>query len=295
MTEKISDAVVIHGPGRSGTTLLSQILSTHSAFAWISGYVNRFPGHPILAVFNRVMAINVVERLTRSKRHWPRPAEAYGFWNHYFPHFNHPERRSDFEEHDRPAECIAAIRQIQRYHGKRRFITKITGGARAKELAVVFDNPHVVYVHRDPRAIVASYYKQMWGYKDTPDRFAAKTELELLAKYVKRYEASFKERVSLKAFPFDDVLYEKMVEVPDSFFRSLLSRLGLPHERDFFARLRSWKLDRRANLAWRNQLSPEGIAFLNDSLGEYVDFTTGLEAATPTFVENGRGRHQPVS
>ena len=277
MTEKIPNAVIIHGPGRSGTTLLSQILSTHSALAWISGYVNRFPGHPILTVFNRVMAIDTVERLTRSQRHWPRPAEAYGFWNHYFPHFNHPERRSDIDEHDRPAECITAIRQIQRYHGKHRFITKITGGARAKELAVVFDNPHVVYVHRDPRAIVASYYKQRWGFKDTPDRFAAKTEIELLTKYVKRYEASFKERVSLKAFPFDDVLYEQMVEMPDPFFRNLLSRLGLPHERVFFDRVTSWKLDKQANQAWKNQLSKDGIAFLDDSLKEYIAFTIGLE------------------
>ena len=58
MTEKISDAVVLHGPGRSGTTLFSRILSTHSAFAWISGYVNRFPGYPVLSVFNRVMEID---------------------------------------------------------------------------------------------------------------------------------------------------------------------------------------------------------------------------------------------
>ena len=67
MTDKISDAVVLHGPGRSGTTLFSTILSTHSALGWISGYVNRFPRHPSLAVFNRVMAIDRVERLSRLK------------------------------------------------------------------------------------------------------------------------------------------------------------------------------------------------------------------------------------
>lgn len=277
MTEKIADAVVIHGPGRSGTTLLSQILSTHSDFAWISGYVNQFPGQPILAVFNRVMAIDTVERLSRLRRYWPRPAEAYQFWNHYFPHFSDPATRSETVPHDHPDECISAIRKVQRYHGKRRFITKLTGAARAEELAVVFDNPHVVYIHRDPRAVVASYYKQRWGYKTTPDLFAAKTELELLAEYVKRYEMSFKGRDSLKAFRFDDLLYEKMVEVPDLFFRNLLSRLGLPHERAFFDRLTSWELNSQANQAWRKRLSREGIAFLDDSLKEYIDFTTGLE------------------
>ncbi len=135
MTEKISDAVVIHGPGRSGTTLLSQMLSTHSDFAWISGYVDRFPGHPVLAVLNRVMSIDVVERLSRPMRYWPRPAEAYMFWNHYFPYFSEPEIRSDKKPHDRPEECIRAIRRVQQFHGKQRFITKVTGAPRARELA----------------------------------------------------------------------------------------------------------------------------------------------------------------
>lgn len=276
MNQKISDAVVIHGPGRSGTTLLSQILSTHSALAWISGHVNRFPGLPVLAVFNRVMSIDVVERLSRPMRYWPRPAEAYLFWNYYFPYFSEPEIRSGKKPEDRPEECIAAIRRVQRYHGRPRFITKITGAPRAQELAAVLDNPHVVYIHRDPRAVVASYYKQRWGYKDAPDRFAQKTEMELLSEYVQRYQASFEGRDSLKAFQFSDVLFEQMVDEPDLFFRNLLSRLGLPHERAFFDRLTTWKMDKQANQTWRKQLSKEGIAFLDDSLEEYIDFTKGL-------------------
>jgi hypothetical protein len=278
MTDKIRDAVIIHGPGRSGTTVLSQILSTHSAFAWISGYVNRFPDHPILAVFNRVMAISMVERLSRFKRYWPRPAEAYRFWNHYFPLFSDPETRSKAKQHDRPEECITAIRRVQRYHGKRRFITKITGAPRSGELAAVFDAPQVAYIHRDPRAVVASYYKQRWGYKTAPERFAGKTEIELLSEYVKRYEMSFKGRDSLKSFEFIDLLYEEMVEVPDLFFRKLLSQLGLPQERVFFDKLASWRMDKDTNEAWRNQLSKEGVAFLDDSLKGYIDFTRGLRS-----------------
>ncbi len=276
MTEKIVDAIVIHGPGRSGTTLLSQMLSTHSGLAWISGYVNRFPGHPALAVLNRVMSIDAVERLSRPMRFWPRPAEAYLFWNHYFPYFSEPEIRDDRKPRDRPEECITSIRRVQQYHGKPRFITKITGAPRARELAMVFDNPHVVYIHRDPRAVVASYYKQRWGYKNAPDRFAQKTEIELLSEYVQRYLASFEGRDALKAFQFCDVLYEEMVDGLDPFFRKLLSRLGLPPERAFFDRLTSWTMDKQANQTWRKQLSRDGIAFLDDSLKEHIDFTEAL-------------------
>ena len=276
MGEKIHNAVIIHGPGRSGTTLLSRILSMHSAFAWISGYVDRFPSRPVLAVLNRLMAIDALERWTRSKRYWPRPAEAYRFWNHYFSYFSDPDTRRQSPHSDRPQECVTAIRKIQRYQGKRRFITKITGAARASELSVVFDAPHVVYIHRDPRAVVASYYKQRWGYKSAPERFAKKTEIELLTEYVQRYEMSFNGRESLKSFPFTDLLYEDMVESPDPFFRRLLKELGLPPERAFFDRLASWRIEKGANDAWKRQLSKEGVAFLDDSLGDYRDFTARL-------------------
>jgi hypothetical protein len=278
VTERIRDAVIVHGPGRSGTTLLSRILSMHSDFAWISGYVDRFPGRPALAALNRLMAIDALERWTRSRRFWPRPAEAYRFWNHYFPHFSDPETRSRTSPRDRPEECRKAIRTILRLHGKRRFITKITGAARAGEIAAVFDDPQVVYIHRDPRAVVASYYKQRWGYKNAPERFSGKTEIELLSEYVQRYEMSFKGRDALKSFPFTDVLYEDMVEAPELFFRNLLQRLGLPQERVFFERLASWRIEKDTNDAWRNQFTKEGIAFLDDALRERMDFTSGLRA-----------------
>jgi Sulfotransferase family len=277
MTERIRDAVVIHGPGRSGTTLLSRILSTHSDFAWISGYVSRFPDYALLAVFNRVLDIDPVERRSRDGRWWPRPAEAYQFWNHFFPLFSDPATRSKAPRSDRPAECIETIRKIVRYHGKRRFITKITGAPRADELAVVFEDPHVVYIHRDPRAVVASYYKQRWGYKNRPDTFAEKTETELLQEYARRYEMSFEGRKALMAFRYVDLSYEQMVAAPEPFFRRLFSRLGLPEERRFFDRLASWKLQQQTNEAWRKQLSEKGAAFLDESLKDYVTFTAGLE------------------
>ena len=40
---------------------------------------------------------------------------------------------------------------------------------------------------------------------------------------------------------------------------------------------RSWKLDRQANQAWTKQFSKEGIAFLNESLKPYMDFTMDLQ------------------
>ncbi len=158
-------------------------------------------------------------------------------------------------------------------------------GARAS----VCQAADVLYIHRDPRAVVASYYKQRWGYKTTPELFESKTEIELLTEYVKRYEMSFEGRGSLKSFEFHDLAYEHMVDEPDRFFRGVLSRLGLPQEAAFFDRLASWKLDKQANQAWTKQFSKEGIAFLNESLKSYVDFTMDLQRRAMSPV-SGDGR-----
>ena len=88
---KIKNAIIIHGPGRSGTTLLSNILSLHSGFYWISGYNNKFPSLPSLSIFNNLLKYHSFEKYTRGKQKFPRPAEAYGFWNYYIPNFNDPD------------------------------------------------------------------------------------------------------------------------------------------------------------------------------------------------------------
>ena len=160
----------------------------------------------------------------------------------------------------------------------------------------MFANPHVLYIHRDPRAVVASYYRQRWGYKTKPEVFESKTEIELLTEYVKRYEMSFEGRGALSSFQLHDVVYESMVDEPDRFFRDVLSRLGLPQEAAFFDRLTTWKLDRQANQAWTKQFSKEGIAFLNESLEPYIDYTMELqkEARSPDSDE-GKSRDQSGS
>jgi hypothetical protein len=141
--EKIKKGVIIHGPGRSGTTLLSNILSLHSDFFWISGYVNRFPRLPFLSMLNKVQAMHKIEEYNRGLRKWPRPAEAYVYWDHFFKGFQGNET-FEFSNMDR-YRCLRSLRVIQKYHGNDRFITKITGASRAKVIDAVFDDPYIIY------------------------------------------------------------------------------------------------------------------------------------------------------
>ena len=87
---KINNAIIILGPGRSGTTLLSNLLSLYSGFYWISGYNNKFPAFPSLSILNNFLKCHYIEKYTRDKKKFPRPAEAYDFLKYYIPNFNEP-------------------------------------------------------------------------------------------------------------------------------------------------------------------------------------------------------------
>ena len=53
---KQADVVILLGAGRSGTTLLYKVLSTHRRIAYFSGLQRRFPGWPSSALLHRVLS-----------------------------------------------------------------------------------------------------------------------------------------------------------------------------------------------------------------------------------------------
>ena len=63
---KIDNAILIHGPGRSGTTLLNSILALHKDLSWISGYTNRYPEKLWLTYFNRLQRNEAFEPMNKS-------------------------------------------------------------------------------------------------------------------------------------------------------------------------------------------------------------------------------------
>ncbi|MEP7037411.1 MAG: sulfotransferase, partial [Acidobacteriota bacterium] len=203
---------------------MSNILSLHPELGWISGYIDYFPQQPFLSVLNRIQDIKAIESFSRGRKKYPRPGEAYKFWKHYFPDFNSPaDYKMNADNTDnKPQQCIQAIESIPKYSGKQRFITKITGLPRNRQLAQVFENPYIIYINRDPRAVVMSYYKQRWGYKTEPEAFKAIPFEKHIEVYTERYRASWDGVKELKKFQFLSVNYEDLVEESDNFFDKIL-------------------------------------------------------------------------
>jgi len=259
---KIKNAVLIHGPGRSGTSLLNSMLSLHKELAWISVYVNAHPDKLWLTYLNRLQGISAFEKLTRGKRRFPRSTEAYNFWKHYVPQFNNTDIDNIPEEN--AAQCINALSKIISYSGKKRLLTKITGNSRHQTLDAVFENLAVIWIDRDPKAVIMSYYKQRWNYKQNPATFKATPKKDLLLEYVSLYKSFQEEKKQLEKFNLKVFYYEDLVKDRISFFKEICHFTELEYTDEFEQLIGGWEIREGTNTSYKKLVSAEEEKYLDD-------------------------------
>ena len=212
----IEKPILICGPGKSGTTLLLDFMSLHPDVTWFSGWTARFPTVPQLAAFSRLNDIAFLERRTRSVRRWPRPAEAYGIWDDYFPGFSQAD--GDWEP-DRVGTAADPLRRVidvhLRAHGKQRFLTKYTGWPRFAFMRELLPDCELVYIDRDRARSCTAYERYSWWFKDRPEALAAMSPRSasiLSDKYLAYFQS--KQRAAPRS-RFTQFKYESLIADPE--------------------------------------------------------------------------------
>ena len=144
----IEKPIFITGLGRSGTTLIHTMLSTHSQVNWLSLLCGKFPGRPYL---NRWLMSGIdVPILNIYLRRRFVPLENYAFWDFYFAGFSGPSRdlvASDVSERTRRTlrKAVSQLLTLKR----RRLLIKITGLPRISFLHAIFPDARFVHIVRD--------------------------------------------------------------------------------------------------------------------------------------------------
>lgn len=264
--EKIKNAIIIHGPGRSGTTLLNNILSLHSDMFWISSYLAKHPSYPILSILNNFHNSFLFEKFTRKYKKIPRPTEAYSFWIKHLPNFN---KKTETINRDDISKALNAIEKIKKYTKGSRFIFKITGSTRIEYIDALFDNPTIIWIDRKPQSVVMSYFKQKWKYKRKVNIFNSKPKKELIREYSEFYKEIFIEKDKLKYFDFHQVFYEDLVNDKISFFSNICQIINVNFNEEFKKTVKSWDISKGTNNSYKKHINKDEELFLNVLLNEY--------------------------
>jgi hypothetical protein len=162
----IDRPVFILGTGRSGTTLLLQVLALHPNFAWFSNYSQKFPRCPLVALLSRVYDFPLAHRFLASNgaRYLPKPRESYAMLNYCTDSMFTCHRMLDASDVDGSTRrrYRAAVKAYLCLQAKRRFIQKHTGFARVRYLQAIFPDALFIHVYRDGRAVANSMNTVRW-------------------------------------------------------------------------------------------------------------------------------------
>lgn len=252
----LTKPLVFIGSGRSGSTVISEIIFRHEELAWPSNYQDKFPGST---------AVNYLRRFFENKR-WHiygqkpqlnkvsffnkfifKPVEAYDFWEHItgnridFARGFLLNDTTTFEESDRIRSLFAKMVKKQ---GRNRLSFKITGPSRIGYLKSIFPDAIFINIVRDPYYTIQSWLKvdfwkdkgahQLWwlGAYTREEEAWANSNTDhpwLLAalQYRKIQEMTNAEIVQHQV-PCLTVEYEDFVEMPKKIIADILSFSALP-------------------------------------------------------------------
>ena len=170
--------IILFGSGRSGTTIISEILFQHEDLAWHNNYQEIFPALPQINFLRRLfdnkwwrlvtfwnfVGVSKNTRQNRSRQLLNlalfSPIERYHFWEKI------TGNRIDFsrgflldttatEEEKKHIRSLLA-KQVK-YQGRKRLIMKFTGPARLEYLHSIFPDAVFVNIVREPVATVRSW------------------------------------------------------------------------------------------------------------------------------------------
>lgn len=245
--------IIIFGAGRSGTTVISEIIFQHEDLAWHSNYQELFPKFAAINYLRRIFdnklwrVIGMNTQNNRSFRNYMlfRPIERYDFWEAVtgerinFSRSFLLNEKATVEEQEHIRTFFA---KLVKYQKRKRLALKITGPARMEYLMSIFPDAQFINIERDPIAIIRSWLEIHWNEQITNQLWwqGAYTEAELeRAKELQSNNflfAAFQykklketERQEIKKMQPDiyTVRYEDFAANPNAFIDNILKYLHL--------------------------------------------------------------------
>jgi len=247
--------------------------------------MNRYPRWPRLARAGRLRDLPLVRRIAHCR--WlPQPSEAYNVWDACYPGFSTPCRTLRADDVT-PWAKQAVRRQVAlclRYHGRSRFLGKLTGWSRIGFLNEIFPDALFIHLLRDGRAVASSLLRVgfWWGWRGPHEWRWGLLSPEDEAVW-RKYDYSFvilaglqwktvvqEIRASsqlLSSDRFLEIRYEDAVRNPVTVIREVSQFCDLDWPASFNRHVRSLRVEDVTN-RWQRDLTEPQQEQLNDVLAD---------------------------
>jgi hypothetical protein len=275
--------------GRSGSTLVHDLLSRHPDVGFVSNLEDRLPLPPAAGRFNNAVYRRTPAALTRKGRLRYAPSEAYrALTREVSIMLAQPYR--DLLTSDAMPWAVERFRSFfvkrARLQGKPVFLHKFTGWPRARFIRAALPDARFIHIVRDGRAVVASDLQVSWwrGYlgaefmhRPMAPEYRAEWEASgrsfavlAAAGWKSAMDAYAAARAATPEQQWLDVRFEDVLADPQARFKEMLEFAGLEASPVFERTLARTEFRRDRADAFRRSLGPATVAVLDASLAEHL-------------------------
>lgn len=274
--DRVHRPIIVVGTGRCGSTMFHRLLARHPHVGWLSTFNEVLPSQAWLSTFSNLYRSPLLGDGLKHKTFFPKPFEAYRFWERYIPGFSRRNRPQTAD--DVPDEAIEPLHKklssILRWQGKERLLVKVTGWSRIGLFDRIFPDAQFIFLNREHRPVLSSWVQagwldvtsgpdtDRWQWGEVPEAYRAAWEDlgggPLLSAAVKIQMDLDDIRANVARFQDRclELQYEDLLDNPLGQLRHVGDFCGLEWHPDFEAEMRSVVFhDTRDK--WRKYLSDE--------------------------------------
>jgi hypothetical protein len=290
--KRIQKPIIIVGTGRSGTTLLHNIMSYHPRLSWLAAILEKMPNRTYINRFAmRALDIPVLQNMLRDISHFE-PGECYQFWDYYVKGFGSiysPPMRDltagDVTEISRNRIHKVFPTLLSEY--RNRLLIKISGWPRVGYLREIFPDARLIHIIRDGRAVANSFLNVdwWWGWRGPGNWRHGELPDNYLAEWRKHRHsfialAGIEWKILLDAFhssvqhidksEYLEIRYEDLCADKSKILEEILDFCELENSPKFARALANFPV-KNTNFKWKKDLSTAQAGILEDVLASHLD------------------------